>query len=61
MKLNISKGQKDKIRKALQEGESTITLRFDPQDLHGDDFIALTKTQINKLTIAQLQKQTFYY
>ena len=52
MKLNISKGQKDKIRKALQDGESTITLRFDSKDLHGDDLVGLTKTQINKLTKA---------
>ena len=54
VKLNISKGQKDKIRKALQDGESTITLRFDAQDLHGNDLIALTKTQINKINKAQL-------
>ena len=52
VKLNISKGQNDKIRKALQDGESTITLRFDPQDLHGNDLIALTKTQINKINKA---------
>ena len=52
-KLNVSRGQKDKIRKALQDGESDLTLRFTYQDLQGgDDLLALTKTQINQLNKA---------
>lgn len=52
-KLNVSRGQKDKIQKALQNGTKTLTLRFDNEDLNGeDDLIALTRTQIDQINKA---------
>lgn len=53
-RLNVSSGQKDKIRRALLDGETTLTLRFSYQDLcGGDDLIALTRTQINSVAKAR--------
>ena len=49
IKVNISDGQKAKLKTALSNGDQSVTLQLGYRDLNGDDVIALTKTQINKL------------
>ena len=43
----ISEGQKDK--KAFEFNSKSITIRLKFSDLHGEDVIALTKSQVNRL------------
>jgi len=52
IKLNISNKQKNKIKNALSSGADNITIRLKYEDLTGNDIIALTKGQINKLSKA---------
>jgi len=52
IKLNISSEQKNKIQQALNSGADNITIRLKHEDLTGNDTIALTKRQINKLNKA---------
>ena len=52
VKLNISQGQADKIKKAIQE-KSDVSIRLrSHSDLEGDHILALTKSQLNKITKA---------
>ena len=46
--VKISDSQKNKIQKAIKS-QTGITIRIDPRD-EGEDLLALTKTQINKLS-----------
>ena len=46
--VNISEGQKRKIHNALQVG-GPVSIRLTYEDLIGDDKLALTKSQINKI------------
>lgn len=50
-KLHVSDAQKKKLKRALSsEATETVSLKFSPEDMDGgDDILALTKTQINKL------------
>ena len=48
VKVNISQGQADKIKKAIQSG-SVVNLKLSYQDLDGEHVLALTKTQVNKI------------
>ncbi len=48
VKVNISEGQKDKIKRALQAG-TTVSIRLSCDDLPGEHVLALTKTQFNKM------------
>jgi hypothetical protein len=50
IKLKISQGQKAKIKRAYNNGTS-VTIRIDPKE--GEDVLALTKTQINKIKKAK--------
>ena len=43
IKMRISDGQQDKIKKAFETNSKSITIRFKLLDLHGDDVIALAK------------------
>ena len=43
IKMRISEGQKDKIKKAFESNSKSITIRFKFSDLYGEDVIALTK------------------
>jgi hypothetical protein len=52
VKVRISEGQKQKLRKALQSGSDSISIRLTHEDLTGQDVIALTQAQINKLAEA---------
>ena len=47
--MRISEGQKDKIKKAFESNSKSITIRFKFSDLYGEDVIALTKSQVDRL------------
>ena len=55
--LRISEGQKDKIKKAFESNSKSITIRFKFSDLHGQDVIALTKSQVDRLVEAYEEKK----
>lgn len=48
VKLNISQGQQDKIKKAAKD-DTAVTLKLSHDDLSGDHILALTNAQINKM------------
>src|SRR6218665_3496110 len=48
LKVNVSEGQKDKIKRALQAGTG-VTIRLYHGDLSGEHVLALTRGQINKM------------
>ena len=50
--FNLSVGQKDKIRRAYENGEG-ISIRVSKQNLHGNDMLAITQTQLNKIKKAE--------
>lgn len=50
-KVNISEGQKQKLHGALQTGDP-VSIRLGHEDLNGEDILALTKSQVNKLAKA---------
>ena len=47
--MRISEGQKEKIKKAFECNSKYITIRFKCSDLYGEDVIALTKSQVDRL------------
>ena len=47
--MRISEGQKDKIKKVLESNSKSITIRFKFSDLHVEDVIPLTKSQVDRL------------
>ena len=47
--MRISEGQKDKLEKAFESNCKSITIRLTFSDLHGEDVIALTKSQLDRL------------
>src|SRR5688572_26590866 len=49
IKVNISEGQKDKIKRALEAGRDNVSIRLSHDDLSGEDVLALTQRQINKM------------
>ena len=50
--MRISEGQKDKIKKAFESNSKYITIRLQCSDLNGEDVIALTKSQGDRLVEA---------
>ena len=48
VKVRISGGQKDKLKKAFESNCKSITIRFAFSDLHGEDLIALTNSQLDR-------------
>ena len=52
IKVNISDGQKDKIKRALEAGCDGVSIRLSHDDLSGEDVLALTQAQIKKMTKA---------
>ena len=56
-KIRISEGQKDKIKKAFESNCESIIIRFKFSDLHGEDVIALTKSQLDRLVEAYEEKK----
>ena len=57
IKMQISDGQKDKIKKAFESNSKSITIRFKFSDLYGEDVIALTKSQVDRLVEAYEEKK----
>ena len=55
--MQISEGQKDKNKKAFESNSKSITIRFKCSDLHGEDVIALTKSQVDRLVEAYQEKK----
>ena len=55
--MRISEGQKDKIKKAIESNSKYITIRFGYTDLYGEDVIALTKSQFDRLVKAYEEKK----
>ena len=52
IKMRISEGQTDKIKKAIESNSKFITIRFVLTDLLGEAVIALTKSQVDRLVKA---------
>ena len=48
VKVNISEGQKQKLQTALHVG-GPVSIRLGHEDLNGEDVLALTNSQINKM------------
>ena len=51
VKVNISEGQKQKLQTALQVG-GPVSIRLGHEDLHGEYVLALTNSQVTKITKA---------
>ena len=56
-KMRISEGQKDKLKKAFESNCESITIRLTFSDLHGEDAIAITKSQLDRLMQAYEAKK----
>jgi len=52
VKVNISEGQKDKIKRALEAGCDGVSIKLSHDDLSGEYVLAITQAQINKMTKA---------
>ena len=50
--MRISEAQKDKIKKAFESNCESIIIRLTLSDLHGEDDIALTNSQLDRLVKA---------
>ena len=57
IKMQISEGQKDNIKKAFESNSESITIRFKVSDLYGEDVIALTKSKVDRLVEANDEKK----
>ena len=57
VKMRVSEGQKEKFKKAFDSNSKSITIRFKFSDLHGEDVIALTKSQVDRLVDAYEEKK----
>ena len=55
--MQILEGQKDKLKKAFESNCESITIRLKFSDLHGEDVIALTKWQLDRLLKAYDEKK----
>ena len=53
----MTKGQKEKIKKAVESNSKYITIRFGLTDLYGEDIIALTKSQVDRLVEAYEERK----
>jgi hypothetical protein len=51
VKVNISDGQKEKIKKAAQS-DTAVSIRLSHEDLSGEHILALTQAQVNRMTKA---------
>ena len=57
VKVRISEGQKDKLKKAFEYNCKSITIRLTYSDLHGEDVIAITNSQLDRLLRAYEEKK----
>lgn len=54
--VHVSENQKTKIKSALQN-KTPVSIRLGHEDFNGDDILALTKTQINKMEMNSKQNK----
>ena len=52
VKVNISERQKEKLQHAIKSNCSTVGIRLGYEDLQGNDILAVTNSQANKLAKA---------
>ena len=57
IKMLISEGQKDKLKKAFESNCESITIRLTFSDRHSEDVIALTNSQLDRLVKAYEEKK----
>ena len=57
VKVRISEDPKDKLKKAFESNCESITIRLKFTDLHGEDVIAITKSQLDRLMKAYEAKK----
>ena len=57
IKMRIFEGQKENIKKAFEYNSKYITIRVKYSDLHGEDVVALTKSQADRLVEAYEEKK----
>ena len=57
--MRVSEGQKEKIKRAFETNSKYITIRFGLTDLYGEDVIALTKSQVDRLVEAYEERKGF--
>ena len=48
VKMRISEGKKDKLKKEIESNCKTMTNRLLFADLHGEDVIAITNSQLDR-------------
>ena len=56
-KIRISEGQKDKLKKAFESNYESITIRLTFSDLHGEDVIDLSNSQLDRLVKAYEERK----
>lgn len=52
VKVNVSESQRKKLKTALEGGVENVSIQLDHENLSGEDILALTKRQVNKLAKA---------
>ena len=57
IKMRVSEGQKEKIKKAFETNSKYITIRFGLTDMYGKDVIALTKSQVDRVAEAYEERK----
>ena len=55
--MRISEGKKNKLKKAFESNCKSITIRLKFSDLHGEDVIALTNSQLDRQVKAYDEKK----
>ena len=57
VKVRISEGQKDKLKKSFESSCESIEIRLTSTDLNGEDVIVITKSQLGRLIKAYEAKK----
>ena len=57
VKIRISDGQKDKLKKAFESNCERIAIHLTFSDLHGEDVIAITNSQLDRLVEVNEEKK----
>ena len=57
VKMRISEDQKDKLKKAFESNFKSITIRLTFSNLHGEDVIALTNSQLDRFVETYEEKE----
>ena len=52
VKVNVSESQRKKLKTALENDAEKVSIQLNHEDLSGEDILALTKGQVNKLAKA---------